>query len=323
MKIAFLGAGAIGGYFGALLHDAGHQVGFVARGETLIRLTTQGLSLADARLDPPSARTLTVPAAATFGELAEQLGGIDVVIVATKALPGNATFGDLADTADTEALAGVPILTTHNSVEVHHVAAELFGADRVLAGVVRTYAERRGPADIVIHPGPLNMNFGLMPNAPEGKQRARTAAVAAELEAVLRAAGFDANLLPDILVDVWTKAMYVTTTGVLGAVAEQPLGYLRGPLRAQLKGLMEEVAAVGRAAGVALPADVVGATLAFADRMPEAATSSMHRDIADGLPNELDAQSGAIRRVGDSVGVDTPLFDLAHNVIEARFTQRH
>ena len=312
MNIAFLGAGAVGGYFGTLLHDAGHTVGLVARGETRSRIQSAGLSRSDARVSPATTRTVPFPAAALFAELSPLLGGIDVAIIASKALPGNATFGDVAD------LAGVPVLTTHNSVEVHHQAAQLLGADRVLAGVVRTYAERRGPADIVIHPGPLNLNFGLMPNAPEGEQAERTRAVARELEAALRGAGFDANVLPDILVDVWTKAMYVTTTGILGAVSERPLGYLRGPLRPQLAGLMSEVAAVGRAAGVALPDDVVEATLAFADRMPEAATSSMHRDIAAGLPNELDAQSGAIRRVGDSVGVDTPLFDFAHAVIEAR-----
>lgn len=315
MKTVILGAGAIGGYYGTLLHRAGHDVAYVARGETLDLLRERGLQLTDATGEAPVTETIPVRAAASFADAAALLGGpdldIDVAVIATKALPGNDTFGDLS----VGALADVPVVTTHNSVEVHHLAAEHFGADRVLAGVVRTYAERRGPADIVVHPGPTGFNFGLMPGA-SGPRRDRTAAVAEEFAAALRGAGFYSKVHPDIMVDVWSKAMYVTTTGVLGALSRQTLAYLRGPLRPQLAGLMEEVAAAGRAHGVNLPADVVEQTLGFADKMPGGSTSSMHRDIIAGLPNELDAQSGAIRRMAARAGVSTPLFDMAHGCLE-------
>ena len=121
------------------------------------------------------------------------------------------------------------------------------------------------------------------------------------------------------MVDVWSKAMFVATTGALGALAGRPMGVLRTELRPQLRGLMDEVAAAGRGCGVALPADIVDRTLAFADEQYAEATSSMHRDIEAGLPNELDAQIGAVRRMAASVEVGTPLLDYTQAVLEARF----
>lgn len=307
MKIVFLGAGAIGGYYGTLLSRGGHDVAYVARGETLKLLQSRGLRLSDHRGPHPSTELLPVHAAASFADAAAAIGGIDVAVIATKALPGNDTFGDVP--------ASVPVVTTHNSVEVHHLAAQHFGLDRVLAGVVRTYAERRGSADIVIHDGPTGFNFGLMPGAA-GEHLAMTEEKAQRFAQALRGAGFYSKVHPDIMVDIWSKAMYVTTTGVLGAASRQTLGYLRSHLRSQLTGLMEEVAAAGLANGVALPADIVEQTLDFADRMPEGSTSSMHRDIIAGLPNELDAQSGAIRRMAARACVDTPLFNMLHGCLE-------
>jgi 2-dehydropantoate 2-reductase len=123
----------------------------------------------------------------------------------------------------------------------------------------------------------------------------------------------DAVVRGDIFVDVWEKAMYVTTTGALGALSGRPLGELRTRLRPTLEALMREVHATGRAAGVPLSDDAVDRTLAFADRMPADATSSMQRDLAAGRPatrHELDAQVGAICRLAARNGVDVRLHDL-------------
>ncbi|AWB84398.1 2-dehydropantoate 2-reductase [Corynebacterium liangguodongii] len=305
MKIVIVGAGGVGGYFGGLLALAGHDIGFVARGETLAALNSRGLRLAN----QDGQRTVTrCIAGERAAEVADRLGGVDVVIVATKALAGNSTF------ADVDTLSDVPVVTTHNSVEVHFTAADLFGAERVLAGVVRGYMTRTGPAEITLNPGPLSLNFGLMPGVFEAPS-------ALPLVDALRDAGIDSRYFgPDgaVLVDVWSKAMFVATTGVLGAVAGKPLGYLRAKLRPQLRGLMEEVAAVGCASGVPLPASIVEDTLAFCDAQYPEATSSMHRDIAAGMPSELDAQVGALLRVAKRCDVDTPLLGMVHALALAR-----
>lgn len=327
MKIAILGAGAIGGYYGARLADAGHEVGFVTRGETLEQLRTTGLTIVDASDEQAGevTRVVQLPAAETFVELAGLLGGIDVAVIATKILPGNANFGDLAQLhALGEEYARIPILTTHNSVEVHYLAAEEFGIDRILAGVVRAYITKEGPARLRRNPGPFHINFGPLFADPEeaelaDAQRAHTLDIGKQLRAALDDAGCGGRILPDIAVDIWFKAMYVTTTGVLGALSSQPLGYLRTTLRPELRGLMTEVEAAARAHGVDLPESVVERTLGFADSQWAEATSSMHRDIEAGLPNELDSQAGAIRRMAAAAGVNTPLFDLCQKAIEARF----
>lgn len=329
MKIGFLGAGAVGGYFGGLMAQAGQDVGFVARGETLEVLRSTGLTLID-----PDVNTTTVPvtSAESFSELREALGGLDVVIVATKALPGNETFPDVE---------GVPVVTTHNSVEVPYLAAERFGENNVLPGVIRGYLTHLGPAKIKLHPGPLSLNVGTFAgggsvaggagagdraateNAADNTATDRTAAdraaaIARELTEHLHAANIGGKCLDDIFVDVWSKALFVTTTGELGALANQPLGYLRTELRGSLEQLMREVEAVACGNNVALPENIVEKTLGFVDKQIPEATSSMQRDITAGKPNELDAQVGAIMRMGQKAGVETPLHDLVYGALQGR-----
>lgn len=303
MKIGFLGAGAVGGYFGGLMAKAGQDVGFVARGETLKTLRETGLTL----IDPQDEVTVVqAPAAENFAELKEKLGGLDLVIVATKALPDNETFPDVQ---------GVPVVTTHNSVEIPYIAAERFGEEQVIPGVIRGYLTHIGPAKIKLYPGPLSLNVGPFGGAGDSGSSAE---IARKLIEQLHAAGIGGDYLEDVFVDVWSKAMFVTTSGELGALANQPLGYLRDELRGSLTALIEEVETVARANAVDLSEDVVAKTLAFVDQQIPTATSSMQRDITAGLPNELDAQVGAIRRMGDRAGVPTPLHDLVHGAIEGR-----
>lgn len=331
MKIGFLGAGAVGGYFGGLMAKAGQDVGFVARGETLAKLQSTGLTLTDPE---DNVHEIPVVSAADFAELKDKLGGLDVVVVATKALPNNATFPDVQ---------GVPIVTTHNSVEIPYIAAEQFGAQNVIPGVIRGYLTHTGPAAVKLFPGPLSLNVGAFPasaaaTAEGGEQtveggeqnvggedaaggafdNSHAQAIGRELVEHLHAAGIGGDYYEDIFRDVWSKAMFVTTTGELGALANQPLGYLRTELRPTLQRLIEEVETVGRANGVNLPEDIVAKTLAFADEQIPSATSSMQRDITAGLPNEMDAQVGAIRRMGQRAGVATPLHDLVHGALEGR-----
>lgn len=112
--------------------------------------------------------------------------------------------------------------------------------------------------------------------------------------------------------------MFVTTFGGLGAFMDKPLGVLRTDYRSSLEALMSEVDAVARATGVDLPEDAVSRTMAFADRMPAASTSSMQRDITAGDASELDAQVGAIVRAGKRLGVDVRLHDLIHTGLRNR-----
>ncbi|MDO5512113.1 2-dehydropantoate 2-reductase [Corynebacterium sp.] len=285
MRIAVLGVGAVGGWFGGSLVQAGHEVVFIARGETLRVLRAEGLRLNDA---PP------IPVE-VVDKLADA-GDIDILLLAVKVT---------AETSLPELLDGLPghalVAITQNSVEVPDLVAELVGADRVRPGVVRGYFHHTGPGRVEFHGGPISYDLG--------------AGGVAEFVAALRAAGIDATAREDIDVDLWEKAMYVIPTGALGAAARAPLGELRTRLRPSLAALMGEVAATARAQGVPLGDDAVERILAFADRMPADATSSMHRDLLAGRPNELDAQVGAVCRIARRRGVQVPLHELLYGVL--------
>lgn len=291
MKIVVFGAGAVGGWFGGSLVAAGQDVTFVARGESLRVLKEPGLILNDAPPRPVHA----------VGTLAEA-GPADVVLLAVKATRA-AQLPEL--------LAGLPeeavVAVTQNSVEVPGQLADLLGPERVWPGVVRGFFHHLGPGQVSFRGGPISYTFGTWDGA--GDPRAERFAAA------LQDAGVEAVLREDIFADVWEKAMFVTCFGALGSAADQPLGQLRTTLRGSLVALMEEVAAVARATGVPLDSEEVARTMDFADRMPAEATSSMQRDLAAGRGHELDAQVGAVVRLGRRHGVDTRLHDLLYGLL--------
>lgn len=285
MHILIFGAGAVGGYFGARIIESGAaKVTFLARGETLAKLKTEGLTVVDSK----GTRILPVDAVGSIEEINDS---VDVVLLATKI------------TAEGQELPEVPrdamVVLTQNSVEMPQLAAERYGKSRVIPGVVRSFLIHEGPGRMRYSGGVLAFSFGAVIPSQDG--------VVTELQSVLDAAGITTQVLEDILVDVWTKAMFVTCFGGLGALYRCPLGELRTTYRSDLEALMREVEVTARANGVSLPEDVVATTMAFADDQPALATSSMQRDIYESKPSELDAQVGAIVRMAERGGTNAPL----------------
>lgn len=294
MKIVIIGAGAVGGYFGAEMLEAGADVTFVARGDTLEQLGTRGLIVRS----PEGERTLAVNTAASIDEIPSA----DLVFLATKSLDSLNLPERLPE--------GASLVTTQNSVEMPAVAAEKYGADRVIAGVVRSFLVHDGPGIARYTGGVLSFTFDSAHPLSDA------------LEEILSRTAIEPIKTPEVLADVWAKAMFVTCFGALGAMLELPLEPVRTTYRDNLRDLMGEVEDIARANGVNLPDDVVDSTIAFTDAQPAQSTSSMQRDITHGLPNELDAQVGAIIRMGERVGVPARMHKLVFNVIENRFTSK-
>jgi len=300
MRIAIIGAGAVGGWFGGRLVETGHDVVFIARGETLTVLRDRGITLNDA---PP----VPVPAVPALSEAGE----VDLVLLAVKATTETDLTGMLAGLGE-----GVPVAVTQNSVEVPQLVADVVGTERTRPGVVRGYFHHTGPGAVEFHGGPISYTYGTWDGSDDPRVD--------EFGAALTAAGVEAVIRDDIFVDVWAKAMFVVSTGALGALTGAPLGQLRTRYRDSLAAMMTEIHHTALAHGVPLEPTAVADTLAFADRMPAMATSSMHRDLVSGAPageTELDAQVGAVCRMGDAVGVDTRLHDLLLTVLEQRGEQ--
>lgn len=289
MRVVVIGAGAVGGWFGGQLVRAGHEVTFVARGETHARLRDTGLTLND---DAP----LPVTAVGTVAEA----GPHDVALLCVKVTDSTRLDSLLDGLGDT------PVALTQNSIEVPDLIAARLGPERTWPGVVRGFFHHTGPALVEFRGGPISYDVGTWDGAVDTRCTA--------LAAALTGAGVAATVHPDARALVWEKAMFVTAFGALGALAQAPLGELRTRYRASLAAFMREIDACARSQGVELPG-VVERTLDFADRMPADATSSMQRDLAAGLPSELDAQVGAVVRAGRRTGTGTPLHELAYTFL--------
>lgn len=290
MRIGIIGAGAIGGYFGGILARAGHQVTFVARGEPLAALRRTGL-----RIESPLGDFALHP----VDVIDDPAGGevCDLVLVCVKA------WQVVEAARGVRPLVGPAtcVLPMQNGVEAAAQLAGVLGPEPVLDAMCKIISRVEAPGHIV--------HVGVDPYIAFGERddevRPRTRA----LRQAFAEAGIEAEIPPSIRAAVWSKFLFIATVSGLGAVTRTPLGPLRErpETRNMLTQALREIEAVARAYEVPLAADVVPATLRFIDSLPAAGTTSMQRDIMDGRPSELEAQNGAVVRLGKKAGVPTPL----------------
>lgn len=293
MKIAIVGAGAVGCWFGGWLAQTGQDVTFVARGERLQWLQQHPVFMQD----PEHTWEITVPVVADLAAVPDT----DVVMWATKTL---------AAVELPELPAGAVVMTMQNSVEMPTLAQEKYGANRVIPSVVRGFFTNSGLGQVTHDGGIQSLTFGSL--HPDTDQ------VVADLAAGLAATPITPVVDPSILSDIWVKAMFVSTFGPLGAAVDQPLGVVRTQYRDSLRNLMSEVELAARANQVDLAETVVADVLDFADRQAASATSSLQRDIKEGKASELDAQVGGVLRMAKRGGVTLPAFQLLYDVLSAR-----
>jgi 2-dehydropantoate 2-reductase len=301
MKVAVFGTGGTGGYFGGRLAAAGHEVGFIARGEHLAALRRDGLTVSSVAGD-----FAVAPVRATDDP--RDLGPVDAVLLGVKTwqLP--------------DALAALPpllgegtaVVTMQNGVEAPGEVAAAVGRDQVLPGVAKIFAMVDGPGRIRHTGGPASLAFGEWDNRPSRRVD--------DLRAALREAGVAVDEPADVWVELWAKFLFVVPLGALGAATDAPVGVVRSRpgLRDLLADAMREVDQLARARGVALPDGIVDTSLAFVDRQPEAATSSLHRDIAAGRPSELDAWTGAVVRLAAEAGTPAPVNRVLYEILSLR-----
>jgi 2-dehydropantoate 2-reductase len=298
MRFAIFGAGGLGAYYGARLAQAGHEVGFVARGAQLAALKKDGLRLAsplgDVHLESPVA-------SADPGEL----GVADVVIVAVKTwqLPEAArAMRPLVGPATMV----VPFL---NGVEAPDVLAEALGASHVLGGLSKVFSMLESPG-VVRHFNPgAYVEFGELGGGASPRAEA--------LRAAFAQAKVEAKVSADIRTELWKKLVTVSSWAGLGALARSPMGVLRGipETRALIERAMDEGIAVGLCRGHALFEAFKDELWRFYDALPAEATASMQRDLMAGRPSELDAWNGAIVRFGAACGVDTPVHAFTYQAL--------
>jgi 2-dehydropantoate 2-reductase len=291
MRIAVFGAGGVGGYFGGRLAQAGAEVVFIARGEHLQALRKRGL-----KVDSIKGDFSIHPVQAT--DSPAEVGVVDMVLVGVKAWQVLEAAQAMRPMVGPETL----VLPLQNGVEAPTLLAEVLGAEHVLGGLCGLISFVAGPGHIR-HTGiePF-VQFGELDNRPSERiERLR--------QVFTRAAGVTVEIPPNIQVALWRKFLLIVSWGGIGAVTRAPIGVFRSlpQTRQMLRQVMQEVFNVAQAHGIALPQDIVSKTLTLMDGLPPSGTASMQRDIIEGRPSELEAQNGAVVRLGQEVDVATPL----------------
>ncbi len=290
MRIAIMGSGAVGGYFGARLANGASDVTFVARGAHLAAMREHGLAvespLGDIRLQPVKAT-----------DDPKQIGSVDLVIVAVKLWDTE----QAARQIEPLVRAGAAVVSLQNGVEKDEVLRRVLGAEPVMGGACYIGASIARPG-VILHTGKMQrIVFGEY----DGRRSPRAEAF---LEAC-RHAGIDVELSPDIERATWEKFVFLVAMSGATSTIRLPIGPIRqnARTRALLVDLMREVVAVGRARGVKLSEDFPEARMAACDALPPEMTSSMHNDLKQGNRLEVAWLSGGVVELGKSLGIATPL----------------
>lgn len=302
MRVLVMGAGAVGGYYGGALARRGHDVVFVARGEHLAALRERGLEL---RTDGQTHLLRPVRAVASPAEVGEP---VDLVLFTVKGYDAEAAAAALRPVVGP----ATAVLTLLNGVDSADQLSRALGAEHVLAGTTLILTN-------VVAPGVIDQTSPFR-KITMGELTGGVTPRAEAVAAALREAGVEVTLSADPMVGVWTKFIMQAPHATLTTACQSALG----PIRETPEGaalyltLIREVVAVGRAAGVALPADAVEATMDLIWSLPATAMTSMQRDFERRRRTELEQLTGAVVRRGQALGVPTPAFAALYAVLRVR-----
>lgn len=300
MRIAAMAAGGVGGYFGARLAAAGHDVVFIARGAHKKAIEQNGLFVesVNGNVHLGNVNVTDDPAA---------VGPVDIVLFAVKLW-------------DTEAAAkqALPLLgpstrliTLQNGVDSYERIAPVAGADRTIPGV--TYV-----VTVIDRPGVIRQDSkfqSIICGPVDGRP---DAPLQAFIEAA-KAAKIDITLSDDIQRDRWHKFIFLTATSGATAVTRNPMGPILADsdTRALFYKIMRETLTVGRAKGVRLAEDFADERLAFADKnVPPSMKASMANDLDRGNRLELDWLAGRVSQLGKELNVPTPVNDTIYAALK-------
>ena len=290
MRIAVVGTGGVGGYFGGRLAQAGQDVVFLARGAHLRAIQEHGLQVESVDGD-----FAIRPVHATDDPA--RIGPVDLVLLAVKDWQVPPAVEMMRPLVGSETCV-VPFL---NGVEAPEQLAATFGTRRVLGGLRGLFGSVVGPGRIRnVFPRPF-VTIGELDHAPSER--------CDHLRMVFEHASVQASIAADIHAALWEKLLFVGPFGGVGAVTRMPVGVLRRQVetRSLLEGTMREMFVLARALGMHVADEAVEKALALIDLSPEQATASMQRDIMAGRPSELESQLGVVVRLADRAGVEVPL----------------
>ena len=292
MKIAVIGAGGVGGYFGARLQAAGEDVLFVQRGEHGAAMRRHGLEIASPLGD------LTLPEVAVAApEEAASRGPVDMVLITVKSIHTE----QAAEAAATMLGPRTAVLSLQNGVENEDRLAARLGAERVLGGLCYILALIEAPGRIRHGMPVARIEFGERCGGVSERAEA--------FHAACRNAGIDTVLADDVEAAIWTKFTALCAHNGMTALARSPIGPIREDPdgRAVLEACAHETMALAAVRGVTLDPGLRDDPMFLFDRVPADMTSSTLYDLEHGKPLEIEWLNGAVVRLGLEAGVAAPV----------------
>ena len=290
MKIAVMGAGAIGGYFGGRLAKAGFDVSFIARGAHLDVIRKNGLKV----LSPLGDFTIHP---ATVTDDPAEVGPVDVILFMVK------NYDTLRAAEQIRPLVGpdTAIIPFQNGVEARAMLSNVLGARHVLGGVAFIPASIQEPGVIKHNAELAKLVFGEF-------DKQITPRALSFLDA-LEKAGVTGEIPADISMVLWSKLMFLTSMSAINCITRQPVGLVQsdGETIALYMDALREVAAVAAAHGVSLGEEAIANNMALAKSFPPNNKTSMFQDLEAGRRLEIDYLSGAVVRLGREKGIETPI----------------
>ena len=300
MRIAVMAAGAVGGYFGARMAAAGHDVHFIARGANLAAMKANGLTLESVHgdLHLPKANVTDDPG---------KVGPVDIVLFAVKLWDTEAA----AEQARPLIGPNTRLITFQNGVDSVERIGPIIGKDNTVCGVAAI-------ASVIASPGVIkhSSQFAMIRFGHSDKHADPVLQAFADAG---KAAKLDIAVSQDIEVDRWQKFIFLTAMSGATSALRSPIGpIISDPeLRDFFQQLMQEALAVGRAKGVKLEQAIIDSRMDFVvNKVERGMKASMAHDLERGNRIELDWLSGKVRQFGRELGIPTPASDTVWTVLK-------
>ena len=302
MRIAIMGAGSIGGYFGGMLARSGNQVTLIARGAHLAAIRERGLQI------HTDDEILTIPCGTGMQatDKPKEAGIADLILLTVKTYQNEQAIPAMSPMVGPE----TTVLCLQNGIDSYIAAAQVVGPERVLPGAAYIEAALINPGVVRQQGSVVRIVFG----EPDGSSSERGHIILETLER----AGIVAEFSDDIQRTLYGKFLFIATMAGVTSLSRESMAQLmpRQEWRRVIVSCMREIETVARAAGVKLDTAIVEDTLAYIEGSLDDMHASMHDDIMAGRPLELESLNGAVVRVGRSVGVPTPINDVIYAALK-------
>lgn len=297
MKIAIIGTGGVGGYFGGKIAKAGYDVTFVARGEHLRTIREKGLKVKSI------AGNFTVKKANATDEM-KSIGNVDLVLLGVKAWQ----VKDVAEQMKVIVDSRTTVMPLQNGIMAARDLADILDKKNIMGGLCRIISKIESPG-MITHSGvePF-ITFGELDN----QKTDRTA----KIKDLFDRAGIASMVADDIHVELWNKFMAICVSGLL-AVTRSTYGTVRElrETRKMMNDLLAEIYEISFGEKIRLDNNIVEKTMRLIDSYPYESTSSLTRDVMAGRPSEIDYQNGTVVKLGEKYNINVPVNRHIYNCI--------